>query len=200
MDTEKQNIKQNTDHKDDYKSFIIILACGVLLGVLVYVGLAFLSGESRYSDKASFLMRTIPTFETPPQFLSTEPAFTYDSLAQSPVHIVNFFASWCAPCVVEHPNLITLVQKTKAPIHGIVIKDSKVNIELYLKDHGNPYQTLSENNSDLSKIFNIRGIPETYVLNHEGRVMLHFQGPIMRRDMETTFLPLIQRLQNEFRQ
>ncbi len=194
MSTKKSNAPDN-DHKEDYKSFVIILACGICLGVFVYYGLAFLSGDSRYSNKASFLMRAIPGFETPTAFLSSQPAFSHDMLERYPVHIVNFFASWCAPCVVEHPNLIKIAEDTKTPIHGIVIKDSKVNIQMYLKEHGNPYQTLSENNNDLSKIFNIMGLPETYVLNHEGRVMLHFQGPIMQYDLDKTFMPLIERLQ-----
>lgn len=195
-----ENKTPNQAEPEDYKSFLIILVCGIVLGVVVYYGLAFLSGESRYSNKASFLMRTIPVFEAPKAFFTTQDSFSHAMLKDEPVHIVNYFASWCAPCVIEHPNLIKIAEETNTPIHGVVIKDSKVNIQMYLEDHGNPYATLSENNSDLSKIFNIMGLPETYVLNHEGKVLLHFQGPIMQYDLDKTFMPLIKRLQQDFKQ
>ena len=77
--------------------------------------------------------------------------------------LINFFASWCAPCRAEHKYLIKLSENSKnLKILGINFKDEKTKAEKWLKDSGNPYYFIAkDSNGKISIKFGIYGIPES---------------------------------------
>ncbi|HEY8964599.1 MAG TPA: redoxin family protein [Alphaproteobacteria bacterium] len=91
--------------------------------------------------------------------------------------IVNVFASWCAPCKVEHPFL--LVAKSRGTrIVGIAYKDKKENIDHYLSNLGNPYDVLAYDETGMIGInLGISGVPESYFVDSDGIVRRRLQGP-----------------------
>lgn len=105
-----------------------------------------------------------------------------------PPYIVNVFASWCAPCVIEHPNLIAL-QKTGITIIGIAYKDTQANIKKYLKAGGNPYKAvLYDDKGEAAILLGITGVPESFAVDAQGLVRARQQGPFADADTINDFV------------
>jgi cytochrome c biogenesis protein CcmG/thiol:disulfide interchange protein DsbE len=105
---------------------------------------------------------------------------------------VNYWASWCAPCRVEHPNLEALADEGLT-IYGINYKDDPRNAEAFLEELGDPYAAIGSDSSGRTAIdWGLYGVPETYVIDGEGRVVLRFAGPVTQRALETRIRPAIE--------
>jgi len=91
--------------------------------------------------------------------------------------IVNFFASWCAPCKVEHPYL--LIAKSRGiKIVGVAYKDKQTNIAAYLQRGGNPYVNVIYDDDGKKAIdLGITGVPESFLVDEKGIVRRRLQGP-----------------------
>ena len=92
--------------------------------------------------------------------------------------IVNIFASWCAPCKIEHPLLMELKNKNISII-GINYKDTKNNAKRFLKKYGNPYEeVLLDYKGELSINLGAYGVPETYIVDKNFTIIDKKIGPI----------------------
>ena len=99
--------------------------------------------------------------------------------------LINFWASWCAPCRIEHPNLMELSKEQNIKILGINFKDRKANALKFLEDLGNPYDYLVKDvNGKQSVNFGIYGIPESILLNNQFVVIKKFIGPLNMDDLD----------------
>jgi cytochrome c biogenesis protein CcmG, thiol:disulfide interchange protein DsbE len=111
------------------------------------------------------------------------------------VALVNFFASWCEPCRDEHAVLMRLAKESKTPLYGIAYKDKPKDAERFLKQFGDPYRSVGLDESGRTAIdFGVYGVPETYVIDREGRIRLRYVGPLTERDVARQLLPLLQEL------
>ncbi len=92
--------------------------------------------------------------------------------------VINFFASWCVPCIEEAPVLAAL-QKSGVPIWGIAYKDKQAATDLFLKRRGNPYAQLARDEDGRVGIeWGVTGVPETYLIDAQGIVRWRFTGPL----------------------
>jgi cytochrome c biogenesis protein CcmG/thiol:disulfide interchange protein DsbE len=124
------------------------------------------------------------------------PVLTSETLQQGQVTVVNFWASWCLPCIEEHPLLIELAQKTKVPVVGVNYKDAAANARRFLGRYGNPFAAVGADTTGRAAIeWGVYGMPETFIVDAEGRVAFKHVGPISRDTLERTMLPTITRLQ-----
>ena len=111
--------------------------------------------------------------------------FTNEDFANNKFTLINFWASWCAPCRIEHPNLMELSKEQNIKILGINFKDRKANALKFLEDLGNPYDYLVKDvNGKQSVNFGIYGIPESILLNNKFVVIKKFIGPLNMDDLE----------------
>jgi len=103
-----------------------------------------------------------------------------EDLKKNKYTLINFFASWCSPCRVEHRYLMSLSNQNKEiKIIGINFKDKKINANNFLKDLGNPYDFVGEDtDGKISISFGIYGIPESILVNNELIVIKKIIGPI----------------------
>ncbi len=115
-----------------------------------------------------------------------------DALLRAPgVKLVNFWASWCAPCRAEHP-MLSEIAATGVPIHGVNYKDKPENALAFLDDLGNPFTAMGADESGRMGLdWGLYGVPETFVIDGAGKVVLRFAGPVTRAVMEDTILPAI---------
>lgn len=97
--------------------------------------------------------------------------------AEGPM-LVNFFASWCAPCEIEHPVLMGLKGKGVRVV-GVAYKDAPPNTEAFLTRLGDPFTTAVDDRDGAAGVeFGVTGVPETYVVSREGQVLAKHTGPL----------------------
>ena len=93
--------------------------------------------------------------------------------------ILNFWASWCGPCRIEHPNLVRLSKIKNLKLIGINFKDDKENAKSFLKENGNPFDILAEDKNGKNSVnFGVYGIPETILIDSELKILRKFIGPL----------------------
>jgi cytochrome c biogenesis protein CcmG/thiol:disulfide interchange protein DsbE len=139
---------------------------------------------------SALIDRPVPAFALDP-LLTGEPALS-DADLGGRVVLVNFFASWCVPCRIEHPLLEQLAAEQGLAIYGIVYKDDPAAIRRWLDDLGSPYERVAiDPESRTALDFGVYGVPETYVVDRDGRIRFRFAGPLDPVTIEKTLLPLI---------
>ena len=92
--------------------------------------------------------------------------------------LINIWASWCVPCLIEHPFLMSLKNKNKIDIIGINYKDETTNAQNFLKKYGNPYSRIGvDKKGEVTIELGAYGVPETYVLK-KGLIIFKHIGPL----------------------
>lgn len=136
--------------------------------------------------------KPVPAFALP-GLAPGAPGFTSASLAGAP-RVVNVFASWCAPCRLEHPLLLRLAAQGVA-IHGIAWKDPPADAAAYLAREGNPFVATAADATGRTGIdLGVSGVPETFVLDRQGRVVFRHAGPLTDEAWASDIAPLLARL------
>jgi len=98
--------------------------------------------------------------------------------------LVNLFASWCAACVAEHPLLSGLKDKDLQML-GIAWRDKPEDTQDWLGKNGNPYDLVAMD--ELGKygiMLGVTGIPETFLVNGQGVIIMHIRGTLMEQDIK----------------
>ena len=139
-----------------------------------------LTRETNY-DTSNLINKKIPEFKV---IYDDESGFyTRDDLKKNDFTLINFWASWCAPCKVEHPILMRLSKSKKLKILGVNFKDKDKQAKKFLSDLGNPYDFLAKDiNGKQSVSLGIYGIPESILINNELLIMQKFVGPLSLDD------------------
>ena len=102
-----------------------------------------------------------------------------DILKSKKIKIINFWASWCLPCEVEHPILMGLSKKSDFIIIGVNYKDTEEGSAEFLNEKGNPYDLVVIDDEGMMGIeMGLTGVPETFVVNEEGKIIYRIVGPI----------------------
>ena len=117
------------------------------------------------------------------------PGVTPEMLRSGEVTLVNFWASWCPPCRVEHPMLLEM-QDEGMPIIGVNMKDQANSALTYLADEENPFAAVAYDPQGRTAIdWGVTAPPETFILSGEGEVLFRFTGPLVGSDYEQRFVP-----------
>ena len=110
--------------------------------------------------------------------------------------LLNVWASWCPPCLAELPLLISVTDEVR--IYGLNYKDKREDAVKWLERNGNAFiKSGHDPEGEVARKFGIYGVPETFVIDRNGRIVHRHTGPISVREWAHMFRPLIQRLQNE---
>ena len=110
--------------------------------------------------------------------------YTNEDFKKSRYTLINFWASWCAPCRVEHPYLMQLSKEKNLKILGVNFKDKKINASKFLNELGNPYYYMAKDTSGKQSVnFGIYGIPESILINNEKIVLKKFVGPLNEQNL-----------------
>ncbi len=137
---------------------------------------------------------TFPPVEGLTQGEKPVPGFSSADLASGRVTVVNFWASWCAPCTDEHPLLTELGKRTGVPIYGVNYKDQAPNARRFLGRHGNPFAAVGTDTNGRNAIeWGVYGMPETFIVNGRGEIVYKHVGPITAESLEKKLLPVIEK-------
>ncbi len=112
------------------------------------------------------------------------------------VTVVNFFASWCVPCRVEHPILMRLAEKEKLNLVGIAYKDRPEDARRLIVQLGDPYRRIGVDREGRTGFdFGVYGVPETYVIDKTGHIRKRFVGPLSPEVALKELIPLVRALE-----
>lgn len=175
----------------------------VALPVVLFATLAVLFAVSLKSGDPSRLPsaligKTVPpfAFTTIPELGSVGPAvngFDQTALGKGQVSVVNFWASWCAPCVLEHPQLVALKGRPGVSVVGVNVKDDPAAARQFLVRHGNPYALVGADRVGRGSIeWGVYGTPETFIVDGAGKITFKFVGPISAAALAEKILPAIE--------
>ncbi len=164
----------------------------VLLPLAAFAALAGLLLAGVYREDPEALPSTLVGRAAPalnvapfPQVREIDP----DELTNGGVALVNFWASWCAPCRVEHPQLMRL-KREGFDVLGINYKDDPRKARRFLDELGNPFKAAGADPGGRTAIeWGVYGVPETFVVDGRGRVVSRFAGPVTEQVLESRILP-----------
>ncbi len=168
-----------------------------LLPVVAFTGLVayFFLALQRDPSVLPSAMIDKPAPEFALEGLGTAPGLARADAAGQVV-LVNFFASWCVPCRVEHPLLMQLSHQLKVPLYGIDYKDKPEDAARFLGELGDPYKRIGADRDGRVGIdFGVYGVPETYVIDKAGRIRLRHVGPLTPEAVRDEIVPLLRALQ-----
>lgn len=149
----------------------------IALGALFYF---FALRRDPQVQPQALVGRQVPDLALP-SLEDGRPVRIRDTLADGPV-VVNFFASWCAPCEIEHPLLMELKGRG-VRIVGVAYKDAPPNAQAFMARLGDPFTLhLSDRDGRAGVEFGVTGVPETYVVGRDGKVLMKHTGPLTEAD------------------
>jgi cytochrome c biogenesis protein CcmG/thiol:disulfide interchange protein DsbE len=120
--------------------------------------------------------------------------FSSADLANGKVSVVNFWASWCMPCVEEYPLLIQLKENAGVDIYGVNYKDRASAARHFIGRYGNPFTALGTDAQGRAAIdWGVYGMPETFIVDGKGTIVYKQVGPITSDVIATKLLPAIQK-------
>jgi cytochrome c biogenesis protein CcmG/thiol:disulfide interchange protein DsbE len=135
---------------------------------------------------------TLPALEGLNDGVKPIGGFSTADLAKGEVSVVNFWASWCAPCVQEHPLLVALKERTGVKLYGVNYKDQAANARRFLGRYGNPFTAVGVDGTGRSAIeWGVIAMPETFVVDGKGTVVFKHTGPLSPEALETRLIPAI---------
>tara|TARA_B100001564_G_C20092670_1_gene425626 strand:+ start:18 stop:530 length:513 start_codon:yes stop_codon:yes gene_type:complete len=156
--------------RNTVKIFIFIIFF-FIIGVF-YISL---TRETNYST-TSLINKEIPHFKI--EYFDKNEFYTKQDLLKNNYTLINFWASWCSPCRIEHPVLMKLSTENNLKILGVNFKDKKDLARKFLDDLGNPYSFLLKDNEGKQSVsFGIYGIPESLLINNN-TIIKKFVGPL----------------------
>jgi cytochrome c biogenesis protein CcmG, thiol:disulfide interchange protein DsbE len=165
--------------------FVVPVVAAGLLAMLFYVSL---SGPPPSELPSPLVGKPAPIFILPA--LAGAQGFTRGDLAQGHATLVNFWASWCAPCRVEHPLLAALAAQKNIALYGMAWKNKPGQARAFLDELGNPFTRIDvDENGRASIDWGVTGVPETFVVDGNGIIRAHYAGPLTPEVLSQIILP-----------
>ncbi|MFQ5971006.1 MAG: DsbE family thiol:disulfide interchange protein [Alphaproteobacteria bacterium] len=172
-----------------------------ILPLVGFLGLAALLVGMLRADRdpshipSALIDRPVPEFELPG--IEDRPGSGGFSSAdlRGQVTLVNIFASWCLPCLAEHP-LITRLAEEGHTVYGINHRDTDRAATRWLERHGDPYTRIGvDADARVSIEWGVTGVPETFIVDRNGRIRHKHTGPLTPDALESDILPILKELQ-----
>jgi len=139
----------------------------------------------------------LPSFELAGLYGDPNSGFSSADLRTGEVSVINFFASWCIPCLSEHRYVKRLGKETSVRIYGVNLQDDPDQAARWLADLGDPYARVgADPDGRIADALRVIGIPATFVVDGEGRVRYRHDGPITRRSLASRILPVVEALRD----
>ena len=188
-------IQAKLSPRGGWKSALPLLAFLALAGLFV---LRLQSGD--HSALPSPLIgQPAPAFKLGPLPGGDRPGLSDADLRQGKTTVINFFASWCGPCRLEHPILMKIsaneaLKAMGVRLVGVNYKDAPANALQLLAADGNPYAAIGDDlNGRVGIDWGATGVPETFIVRGDGTVAFKYTGPITERTFKETVLPEIEK-------
>ncbi len=168
---------------------IVPVVVAGLIGVALAIGLTLNPREI----PSALIGGVVPEFDLPP--IQGRPLGLSSADLKGEVSVVNVWASWCTECRTEHPLLMTIEERAGVRLHGINYKDRPEDAESWLNTLGDPYTRVGADiDGRVSIDWGVYGVPETFVIDRQGRIAYKLIGALTEDNLTETILPLIDEL------
>lgn len=160
----------------------------VLLGVLLAVGLKI--ADKKQDLPSPLIGKPVPEFSLP--LLGQEDTIVSSGDLKGEPVLVNFWASWCVTCRVEHPVIEELARMNVLKIIGMNFRDEPEDAAAWLRQFGNPYTMVIQDYTGRTSIdFGVYAAPESFLLDENGVIVFKQLGALTPEIIETEILPRI---------
>lgn len=159
----------------------------------VFAGVAFvaLRTENRDELPSALTGRQAPPLTAAKAFAGAA-GLDDASLRDGTPTLVNFWASWCGPCRLEHPVLKAL-SESGVRVVGINYKDAPDKAAAFLAELGDPYAAIAADPTGRVGIdWGIYGVPESFVVGGDGAVLMRYPGPLTTEIVAKRIMPALQ--------
>ena len=157
--------------------FILIILIISFVILIFYFGLE----REKIYDTKDLIGKSIVKIDL--NLLNENKIFNTAQLSKNNYTLINFWASWCAPCRKEHKHLIKLSRNIK--ILGINFKDKKSQANKFINKMGNPYYLIAtDSDGKIGVDFGVYGIPETILIDKNLIIIKKYIGPINNQDVK----------------
>ncbi len=160
----------------------ISIAVGLVL--VGFITLLAVGGTTPDQESSELLGRRVPVLKG--ESLAGAP---YDiDAARGKWVVVNFFATWCPPCIAEHPDLVALeewgARNDRLDLVSVVFNDQPDAVAEFFEQRGGSWPVLSDPATSVA--FQIRAVPESFLVDPTGVVRVHYTGGILASDVIDT--------------
>lgn len=171
-----------------------------LIPIIAFVGFAAIAGAAlfgtlsgtRNNDQLPSVLIGKLAPDLPITPLNEDMAKPLDQF-QGQAVLLNFMASWCAPCRAELPALALLSEEVA--VIGVAYKDKHQDTTTFLETYGNPYQAVwMDYDGAVGRSYGLYGVPETYLIDGNGKIILRHAGPVFRDVIDTIIRPALAKL------
>ncbi|MGE5147132.1 MAG: DsbE family thiol:disulfide interchange protein [Candidatus Eiseniibacteriota bacterium] len=172
------------------RRLLFILPALGFLALAAVIAAYMLSGTDPRVVPSALLNKPVPTFVLPT--IDGKPGGLSTADLKGKVAVVNVFASWCVPCLAEHPQIMTIAEDKDIEVVGINYKDKPADAEGWLKRLGDPFRHVgADRDGRVSIDWGVYGVPETFFIDRGGTIRYKHVGPITPEDLKATILPII---------
>jgi len=169
-----------------------VFAFAVLVGFFVWRLYLASEGDTPNLIPSVMIDRPAPAFDLPPLYANQPGLKTVD--LKGKVTLINFFASWCEPCRIEHP-VLSDIPKSRLRVIGINYKDRAQDAKGWLRELGDPYTQIAVDRAGRTGIdFGVYGVPESYLIDKNGVIRFKQTGPLTGDVIRNQILPLVEKL------
>jgi cytochrome c biogenesis protein CcmG/thiol:disulfide interchange protein DsbE len=175
----------------------------VLIPLLAFLALAAVFVLRLGAGDPSHIPSALIGHAAPPTELPPLPGLEHDGKAvpgldsadfRGQVTVLNVWASWCVPCREEAALLMTLAADSRLRVVGMNYKDQPDNARRFLGRYGNPFAANGVDGNGRAAIeWGVYGVPETFVIDREGRITYKLIGPLTPDNLETAVRPVIEK-------
>ena len=171
----------------------------IIVAALVALFLVALQSGDPSRLPSALIGKPVPSFDLPAvEGLADAgmpmPGFASADLATGEISIVNVWASWCGPCIQEHPFLTALKERHNLRLMGINYKDEPAAARRFLARLGNPFDAIGADITGRVAIdWGVYGVPETYIVDGRGQIVHKIVGPLTPEAIENGVLPAVMR-------
>ncbi len=171
--------------------YLVPAALFAVIAAFLLLGLK--PGRDPKEIPSPLIGKPAPVFELPR--LAQADAVWSPARMQGKVWLLNVWASWCVPCLAEHPVLLKLSREGTLPIVGLNYKDEPGAATAWLAKHGDPFlDVLADRNGRVGFDYGVYGVPETFLIDRAGVIRFKHVGPLTPDVVQSRLLPMIRDL------